>query len=203
MIFIFSQISFSASSSSNWKLGVGFGYSINYLVNLSGSGVSSGTPYKITYYFEFSSATSIALDLRKLNKNNWGIMSGFEYETERTLTKLVANGIIIPLSGGATAKYQSHFLHLGAAYRWDIFYVPVGLTYGLTTFTPAPGSTGTASIENGFGGYFGLGWYVDDDIVIEYVGRSVTTSLKVTSGADSETTSGTIGSALLGLKAFF
>lgn len=126
------------------------------------------------------------------------MVGGFEYETERTLTKM--NGVA---ASGATSKYQTHFLHFGAAYRWDIFYIPLGLTYGFTKFTPAPSAAGTASIENGFGGYFGFGWYVNDKFVIEYVSRSVTTVLKLASATASESSTGTIGSALLGVKFFF
>ena len=67
------------------------------------------------------------------------------------------------------------------AYRWDNFYIPLGLVYGLTTFTAAPGTAGSYSTTNGVGSLLGIGWMFDD-FAIEYVGRSATTSLNAKSG---------------------
>lgn len=202
LILIFSQFCFSASTSSDWKFGIGAGYSLSYLVSLSGGGVISGVPYTQTYNFMHASTTSIALDFRKLNRNGWGPVGGFEYEPARPVTLLISNGTSSTITSANTFKYQTNFLHFGAAYRWDIFYIPLALAYGLTTFTPAPGAP-SGSTENGVGFYFGFGWYINDNFVIEYVSRSATTSLKFVAGADNETTTGTIGSALLGVKYFF
>ena len=206
-IFIFSQTCISAAmrASGDWKFGLGLGVSPNYLVSLSGGGVISGVPYTTTYNFENASATSIALDFRKLNRNGWGLVTGFEYETERSVTKVIINNVNYAITSANTFKYQTNFLHFGAAYRWDIFYIPVGLTYGLTKFTPVPGASGASggTAENGMGLYFGFGWYINDSFTIEYVSRSASTSLKFVAGANNETTTGTIGSALLGVKYFF
>ena len=196
LVLMFSQICFSAN---DWKFGIGVGYSPNYLVSLSGSGIASGTPYSATYSLQYAATTSLELDFRKLNKNSWGWVSGFEYEPERALT--VINGI--SAGSSSVSKYQTTFLHIGAAYRWDIFYIPFGLAYGLTKFTPAPSFSGTGTAENGVGAFFGFGWYLGEDFAIEYVSRSATTSLKMVSGANSENTSGVLGSALLNLKYFF
>lgn len=197
-------VSLNVSAVSNgWQFGIGVGYSLNYLVTLSGTGVSSGVPYSQSYLFEFTPATSIQFDFRKLNKNSWGMVGGFEYEAAREMSKLVSNGTSIPVTGSGNAKFQTHFLHYGAAYRWDIFYIPIQLAYGLTKFTPAVGSTVASSADNGIGAYFGFGWYIEDDLTIEYVSRSATTTLKFSAGSDNETTSGVLGSAVLGIKHFF
>lgn len=199
----FSQVCFSAGGGGDWKFGIGLGTSLNYLVALSGTGVSAGTPYFTTQTFQHEAATSIALDFRSLNRNSWGMIGGLEYETARALTKFTANGLNGTVTSANAFKFQTHFIHFGTAYRWDIFYIPLGLAYGLTKFTPATGATYTGTAENGMGAYIGMGWYVNDNFVIEYVSRSATTTLKLVAGADNETTTGTIGSALLGVKYFF
>jgi|GEM_PF-5097743 len=201
LFFLFSQICFSASTG-DWKLGIGLGISPNYLVTLTGSGVSAGSPYVRTYNLEYSSATSIAFDFRKLSTNSWGMLGGFEYEAERSITKSMVNFLPVSTSGD-TSKFQTSFLHYGAAYRWDIFYIPFGLAYGFTKFIPDDNTLGTATASNGLGGYFGFGWYINDKFVIEYVSRSTLTTLTFANGANTESTTGAIGSALLGVKYFF
>ncbi len=53
--------------------------------------------------------------------------------------------------------------------------------------------------------FVGLGWFVTDNVVIEYVGRSTTTELKVHSNSTSDhlDVKGVLASAVLNLKYFF
>lgn len=186
-----------------WQLGLALGYSPVYMVNLSGSGIVSGSRYNINYTLLYEAVPSLQLDFRKLGKNGWGLLMGLEYEPARKMTQGIANGLNMTLSSSTTSKYQTNFFHFGTAYRWDIFYLPIGITYGMTTFWSAPASTANVSITNGFGAIIGMGWYVNDNFAIEYVSRSAATTLNFTEGADSELTSGTLAASVLALKYFF
>lgn len=183
------------------RVGLNIGYSPSYLVSLSGTGTSSGTPYVTDYALFYSNVVEFGLDIWSSQKNSWGFMSGFQYGGERRLTSGIINGISVVASGNTT-KYQTHFVYGGGLYRWDSFYLPLGLTYGITKFTSSS-ATVTAEAKNGVGLHFGIGWFFGDNFVIEYIGRSATTELKLTSGSDSETATGVIGSAALNLKYFF
>ena len=193
----------SGRSSTNWKFGVGLGYSPNYMVDLQGSGTLAGVPYTIKYELEYKSATSIQLDYWNLSNNSFGFVSGFQFDTQRTISKAKVDGINVNISNPATyAKFQTHFLYLGAAYRWNIFYIPFGITYGLHTLVPAasPGSTTT---EKGNGYTLGLGWFLKDDLVIEYASRTAAIEIRYANGADFENVSGTVAISILNLKYFF
>jgi hypothetical protein len=193
---------FASSSSNDIRYGFGAGYSPLYLISSKGTGTASGTPYTNTYDLLYSSGTSFQIDIRYLRKENAGLMAGFDYDSERTFETITINGNKV--TGVTNAiKYQTHFAHVAAAYRWDIFYMPLGLTYATTTGTPVSSFTGKYSIASSFGFYFGFGWYLDEDFVIEYVGRSAVYSEKISSGANTEDVLGVISAPVLALKYFF
>lgn len=189
-------------SANNWKLGFGLGYSPNYMVDPAGSGSLAGAPYTIKYELEYKSATSIQLDYWNLSNNSFGFISGVQYETQRTISKAKLDGINVNVDSATFAKFQTNFLYAGVAYKWNIFYIPLGLTYGLNTIVPAAGP-GATTTENGFGFMWGLGWFLKDDIVIEYASRTAAIKIKYVNGADFENVSGTVATSILNLKYFF
>lgn len=200
MLFVLITLGFATTASADWKFGLSLGYSPNYLLNLNGAGVSSGTPYGINYILQYQSAMEVGFDIWNTSQNSWGFISGFQYSGDRKLESGTVNGLPVSTASGVS-KYQTHFLYVGGAYRWESFYIPLGLTYGLTKMTPA--SEMNIEVKNGVGALFGIGWFIGDHFVIEYIGRSATTELRIVEGADSENNIGTIGSALLNIKYFF
>lgn len=200
----FSSSAFALTSRhSEWMPGIGVGFSPNYLVGLTGSGFSSGTPYTTNYAMEYEQGMSAQFDFRKMSPDAWGLMMGFHFESERSLRKMTLNGLSATPSG-KTSTYQTHFIFLAGAYRWDSFFIPIGLTYGITHFKPSTTTPGTeVNTQNGVGSIIGVGWYVDKDFTIEYVGRSALTTLDIKSGSDFESNSGVVATALLSMKYFF
>ncbi|MDG0816162.1 hypothetical protein [Bdellovibrio svalbardensis] len=189
----------------DWKFGVSAGASPNYLVSLKGNGVSSGAAYSIEYELKYGSGADFGVDLWNTPQDSWGFISGLQYGADRELKSGTANGVVLNV-GTSVSKYQTHYVYLGTAYRWSSFYIPLAVSYGFTHFTPAPSSLNAGQIiitENGPGVQLGVGWFIGEHIVIEYVGRAVTTAMNVTAGADSEKTKGMISSALLNLKLLY
>lgn len=201
---LFTVLFFIATTTSvaqaNWSVGITAGFSPNYMVGLTGTGTSSGTPYSVNYSMNYASSMEFGADFWNTPPNSWGFISGIQIGSERSLTSGSVNGIPITTTG-TVSKYQTSFLYAGTAYRWSSFYIPLGLTYGMTTFTPA--TPMNFEVKSGMGAILGLGWFFNENFVLEYIGRSATTELRATSGSDSETTTGVLASALLSLKYFF
>ncbi|WP_410468739.1 hypothetical protein [Bdellovibrio bacteriovorus] len=185
----------------DWRVGLQIGYSPNYLVKLSGTGVSGGMPYSANYDLEYQSAVELGINLWDTSPHAWGVISGFHYGAERSVSKATINGTSVPVSSDAS-KYQTHFLYVGAHYRWESFYIPIAITYGITKFTTAMGAQ-SLEVKNGIGALLGLGWFFTDNFAIEYIGRSAGTELNVSTASSKETSKGMISSALLNLKLFF
>lgn len=193
-------LSFSATASAEWNFGFSLGYSPNYMVNLTGPGTVSGTFSFTTFNLNYDSTVEFGIDAWNTPKNEWGFISGFQYGGERNLKSGTYNGASIQTSSNVS-KYQTHFLYAGTAHRWESFYIPLALTYGITKFTPA--TPMDVQIKNGVGVLLGIGWIIGDHFIIEYIGRAVTTELSARSGLDSQKTTGTISSAVLNFKYLF
>lgn len=191
----------SSFAKADWKVGLQVGYSPNYLVSLSGTSFSGGIPYAISYNLEYEAAAEFGINLWKTKPHSWGFISGFQFGAERKLQKGSINGISISASSD-TSKYQTHFLYAGTLYRWESFYIPLAITYGITKFTAAT-TVESLEVKNGVGALLGLGWFFTDSLAIEYIGRSASTELNMSNGTDQSNTNGMISSALLNLKYFF
>jgi hypothetical protein len=189
------------SSGSDWKFGLGAGYSPNHIATIKGTVSSSGgTTSNVDLVLEYRTAGEASVHLWYAPKDSWGFISGFIYGAERAFNKGTINGIqMSPTS--TVSKYQTHYAYLGTAYRWSSFYLPFAITYGITKFTPADDSV--VETKNGAGAMLGLGWFIGEHVAIEYVGRSSTTELKSTSSGGSFETTGMIASAALTLKFFY
>jgi len=188
------------SSGSDWKFGLGAGYSPNHIVTLKGTLTSGSTTTDADLSLEYKPAGEASVHIWYAPKNSWAFISGFFYGAEREFSKGTINGQQMTPTSPAS-KYQTHFAYLGTAYRWNSFYLPLALTYGITTFTPANDSE--VEFKGGPGAMLGLGWFIGEHIAIEYVGRSATTELKTTTGTTNFETTGIIASAALTLKFFY
>lgn len=189
---------------SEHPLAFGFhiGYSPSYLVMMTTSGNVGTVPYSDSFIMEYEKSPEVGLTLWRMPRNDWGFQIAADFGSKRKLEKLTIDGqTLTPQPGQEVATYQTHFIRFGAAYRWDVFYIPVGLTYGITAMTTP--SSGTLEVKGGVGMYYGIGWNFDDTIAIEYIGRSAMTEYTHKSGTNTENGQGVIGSALLNLKILF
>lgn len=189
-----------AADEARWSFGAHVGYSPNYLVNMETK--SSGTTD--IFEMEYESSPEFGVTLWRMPKNNWGFMVAADVSKERKLEKLIDDGITYtPQPGQRTATFQTYFIRIGTGYRWETFYLPLGFTYGITKMTFP--TSGSLDVKGGFGAFFGLGWNINDFIVIEYIGRSAVMEYTFTSATTNQTETGTgvIGSALLNLKILF
>ncbi|WP_413943215.1 hypothetical protein [Bdellovibrio sp. HCB-162] len=199
--FLFLFVGTSSAAFADWQFGLSVGYSPNYQVKMTGHGTSSGTPYFNDYNLEYDSSGEFGVDAWNTPQNAWGFISGVQIGSERKFKSGTINGLSIPTSV-ATPKYQTNFFYIGTAYRWENFYIPLAIVYGITKYTSAS-PMDSIDIKNGIGAHLGVGWIIHDHFVIEYIGRAVTTELDLKSGSTSEKTTGTIGSAVLNFKYLF
>lgn len=194
------MLGFIPNASADWNFGISVGYSPNYMVNQTGTGTSSGVFSAVKYDLNYDSTVEFGVDIWNTPKHSWGFISGFQYSGERKLKSGTINGSVVSATSD-TSKYQTHFVYAGTAYRWESFYIPLAVTYGITKFTPA--TPVNNEFKSGPGVLLGIGWIIADRFVIEYLGRSAMTELNVTSGSDYMKTTGTVSSAVLNLKYLF
>jgi hypothetical protein len=185
-----------AASDSAWKFGVGAGYSPNFLLSLKSTSSTTGTT--ADFDAEYSGAAGFSVHAWYVPRNAWAFISGYEYGGERDITKQKVNGVSQTIT--SVSKYQMNNLYVGTAYRWDSFYLPLALNYGFVNFTKAPASTAEYETKDGIGMMLGVGWFIGDSFVIEYVGRSSTTELNSKQGSTTISSTGTVASAMLTLK---
>ena len=191
------------AADAKWSFGFHVGYSPTYFSMMNITGTEGSTPYTDSYFMEFEGASEIGIDIFKMPRNDWGFIFAAEAGKARKLTKLTDknNQTYTPQPGQEVATFQTGFIRIGAVYRWDIAYIPVGITYGMTAMTMP--SSGTLEVKGGPGMFFGIGWNLDDTIAIEYIGRSTLTQYTYKNNTTTETGTGVIGANLLNLKILF
>lgn len=191
--------------SSSWRYGLGL--SLNALSKLTFGNVTISTDsnsYK--FVLDYGNSQGLEFDIRKLPKNNWGFTGNLSYNFERSVTFLT-----ISYSGGSIAsdvsspsKIQITELSANAAYRWDSFYLPIGINYSMVKFIPASGFSGSFSANGGIGWQAGLGFYTSDNFALELISKNTQVKLSSTSsGATTNYGTGTMNATHLMGKYFF
>lgn len=180
------------TSEDKWKFAIGLGYMVS---TSDGSFddvtyIDTSVPISIlgTSDLGYSATHSIILEGRKLPSNDWGFAGGLSYEGEREFDSgvLSGDGITVILTGGSDpSKIQTTTLYGSAVYRWNMFYLPLGLNYSLAKFTPAAGFTGSYDVGGGLGAQLGAGWLVSNQFAAEL--HSWVTALKLKSVDGTET----------------
>lgn len=199
------QLVLDEDTPSSWQFGIGL--SLNVLSKLTFGSVTftnDSNNYKIV--LDYGNSQGLELDYRKLQKNSWGFIGNLSYNLERSVTFLS-----ITYSGGSfssdvssPSKIQITELMANAAYRWDNFYIPVGLNYSMVKFVPASGFSGSHSASGGLGWQLGLGFYTSDNFALELVSKSTLVKLSSTSsGITTNYGTGTMSSTNLMGKYFF
>lgn len=190
---------FNNSSFADFHFGLMVGYSPLYLVDLSGGGASGSSTYLVKYELEYKGSPEAGIDIWNLNKHSWGFISGAQVSQEREMNSGKINGLTVN-TASPTAKFQTSFVYLGTAYKWESFYIPLALTYGISKVQPV---SGNADVKTGVGALLGFGYFFTDSFAIEYIGRSAVMDLNMSNGTTHENTNGTVSAPLLNLKYFF
>ncbi|WP_413575487.1 hypothetical protein ACLVWU_14200 [Bdellovibrio sp. HCB290] len=183
---------------SDWRFGVGLGYSPQLQVKLEGTDTetSTGNTYHNNVELDYKGSASFSLTAWRTPQNSWGFVSGYEYTGQRDFKMATINGIS-STTALAGSKYQAQNLYVGTAYRWEVFFIPLALNYSFVFFQPPPLSFGTVEVKNGIGAHLGVGWFIGENFVIEILGRSALTELNMSSSSGTSKNEGTIASSSL------
>lgn len=176
-----------ASSSRKPKFVVGLAFSGRTTASGTG-GTTTGLVGTFTSEFEYKEALSISLEMRNTPQHSWGYGFGLTYDATRDLDSgsFSSGGttLLISTAGGAS-KIGATSFEGNAIYRWNEFYIPLGLNYTAMRFTPVPGYTGGYDIEGGFGVQLGFGVHVSDAVSLEMMSRASAYALKSSQGGTS------------------
>lgn len=183
-----------------YKIGINVGYSSNYTLAQDMVTMSGGVPMKIEAKVEFESSIELGLDFWNSTQNSWGLISGISWTPDRKAKSASVNGTSVPVSD---AKMASTFIYLGTHYRWESFYIPLGLTYSINRFTPDASSTADHEIKNGVGALVGLGWFIGDRFALDLIGKSSVVDVETKQNGAIETEKGTISTGTFSLRYFF
>ena len=64
--------------------------------------------------------------------------------------------------GSDRATIQVSALYFNWVYKWESFYIPFGLNFGIVNFTPASSWSGTVDVKSSLGFDIYFGWAFDE-----------------------------------------
>lgn len=188
----------SAGRKSKFVVGVAF----SGRTSSSGTGgTATGLLGTFTSELEYREGLSVSLEMRDSPSNSWGYAFGITYDSTREFDSgtFSSGGSTISItSTGGASKIGATSLEANAVYRWNAFYIPLGLNYTAIRFTPTPGYTGGYDVDGGFGVQLGLGAYLTDSVSVEMISRASAYSLKTNQG----TTYSNYGSLIYSIVTF-
>lgn len=191
-----SVVLLSLNSFADLRMGLMLGISPLYMAKLDGTGLAPNN-YELIY----GSSAEFGIDIWNVNKQSWGLITGLQISGKRELTEGEVNGVKIDTTTPSD-KIGTSFAYVGGAYLWQQFYIPVGMTYGMTKYETVDAAT-TADVKSGIGFLFGFGYFITENFAIEYIGRSALTTVTFKTGSTSEEVKGVISAPLLNIKYFF
>lgn len=170
-----------------WRFGIGGSVSLVSKLKFNDV-VISGYSGKYDVDFDFKNGFSLELDARTMNPQSWGFMGGLSYDSEREVSSLtVTDGSGLSSSGSISGmKIQTTVIYGNAVYRWNEFYLPFGLNLSKVNATTAASN----STSGGLGLQLGVGYYINENFVIEALSRATAVKLK-TSSASTDVDFGT------------
>lgn len=193
-------IGLSSQARADYKLGLNIGFSPNYTINTTGTTTSNGTSVNVDVTIDFDSSMEFGLDYWNSTQNSWGLISGVSTTPERKSKTVKAAGISVPMTD---LKISSTFLYVGAHYRWQSFYIPLGITYSINRISTNSNTNGDLKVKNGIGALIGIGWFIDDRFAIDLLGKSSVVDLESSENGVSSTDKGTIATGTFSLRYFF
>jgi hypothetical protein len=168
------------SSGKRLHIGVGASYSTSSRAKFDPVVYSNGMiPEKTTLEINFSEAVAVEAEIRYLNKNSVGFILGAIMDQERhAITgKLSSKTIVYTTVADFDFKLQVSTYYLSAAFRADDFYFPIGANFSSAQASADTSIFGTVSASGGLGWQLGLGYYVTDYFILEFLSRKATLNL--------------------------
>lgn len=194
----------SIDNDKQWRFSAGVAYSLGsqlkfHEVERTGVGGNSSATMQVPNVF------SLNADLRYLPQQSWGFVGAVGWDMPREIRSGSYSGAAwgIPYTGEGD-KITVMTLAASAAYRWHEVYVPFGFNISGVNYETAGGSAVSNTAKGGIGVQYGVGAYVQENIALELMGRSV--SVKLSSeeaGVRTEYRKGYLTSLSFGVKYIF
>ena len=164
-------------------VGLGYDSATDLVFNNASYSINGGSSTTGNFTLSGESALSLQGGLQMLSERSWGFQAGIGFEGRRDINSFSGN------LGGASAgsfstkpALQMSFIEANALYRWNLFYLPFGLSYSLPQLDA--GSAGNLAVKGSIGTQFGGGFYLSDHFQLGILLRI----LGVTATASSGTT---------------
>ena len=186
-----------------WTVGMGLSLGLNSKLNfnkVTRTGISGEGEAEV----DINNAIALDFDLRYMPANSWGVSGGMALESEREVNSVSSTGAVIGNDIGNNDKFRMLIFYGNGAYRWDQFYIPVGLNVSYVSYYADSGSIWDYDAMGGIGAQFGVGYYLTENVALEFLSRAVGMRLKVTSGAtETEYERGWVTNSVLSAKFIF
>lgn len=177
-----------------WKFGLGASYSLTSKLTFSSVTVTdpnTNVTFAATTEIEYKNVPSFELDVRNNPQNSWGFLGGLTYDLSRDQGKTTVKvGDIISSSSGG-GNIQMAILYASAVYRWNSFYLPFGFNYNSINSS----GNGPSGLKGGVGAQVGVGYYFNDNAVVEVMSRA--TAVKADPQTSNDGTLVKLGSGYL------
>lgn len=198
------EVAAPAEPARAWKFAAGGAFSLGaklkfHEVVRTGVGGDSGADVDV------KNALTLSADLRNVVADGWGVIVGVTVDTEREITGGEFTGAAwgTPYPGTGD-KIRVSTLYGSAVYRWTNLYIPFGLNVSHVSYEKASGASGSYDEMGGFGAQFGLGCYINENVAVEVLSRSVAVRLDHEDGpVTTEYRRGFLSSLSLGAKYIF
>lgn len=172
-----------ASATKNEKLkleyAIGVGYSTVSFMEFDSLNVTLGTSSgKGSGDFVLENTLTLNLESRYVPQNSWGFIWGGSYDLPRkpknAKIKMNSTSVVVD-SFDSKDTVQFFNIYLNTLYRWKNLYIPFGLNGTYIHYTAGANFTGNLQVSSGIGYQFGLGYYVNDKWVMEFMSRAIVT----------------------------
>ncbi len=167
-------------------------------------GTNSTTNLMFETEFKFNGGTTLHADVRSTPKHDWGFIGAISHDISREISSVKYT------SGNSSVTYNSSgsklsvtMVEFSFAYRWNEFYLPLGLNYSHFRFLDDSFAAGY-ELRGGLGAQIGFGYYISEQFALELWSRATNLKFKIKSGGITEDYGrGIYSSATLGFKALF
>lgn len=170
------------SSFSGWRPLIGFGYSGGATAesDLRVYNRDDARTYRGDVEFETDSTFNISFEMRKLNRNGWGMSLGLEYDFKRDVESGVVtlgNSTVTVSSSSNPDQYSTTTIYYNFIYMWERVYIPFGFNIGSIDYE----SEGTEiESSSGLGIQFGVGGFLNNNFAVELLVRGIGFELEYT-----------------------
>lgn len=160
----------------------------------------SGGFYVGTTDYKLDSGVSLKFDFTQSDQNALNFSIGAGYEGSRNLSTATLNFNSLTATGTGTGKISTIFLSSALTYRWQTYYLGLGILVGSVNTDGLPPAV--KNLQAGIGADLNMGWFLNENFAIDISSRSfnVTTDRYTSSSGTINLGKGFLNSFNLGLK---